>query len=211
MKKMLKKKIYLIVPVFVLVVLLCFWGVHKMTEDRLSEEQIAELREEYPICCVAVPPTIYYVKPTLKEIKEQSESYIYCEVVGEMSTHYVNASTGKVELDEKRKANGINDVFEFYAYTVVVIDDTEGKYKKGETVTIAANAGFKDYDPKLSDGMKIVCPVSRDKKNEWRSYFGGDGTYYVTDDGYAISAFEETSTYSRRSFSVIKVEELLKE
>ena len=120
----------------------------------------------------------------------------------------MSASTGNEQLDEKRRANGIKDEFQFYEYTLSVLGDTNGEYKKGEKITIAANVMFMDYFPKLSDGMRMMIPMSRDPEKPSRSYYQPE-MYYITEDGYAISAFEEK--LEPEPLSGIKVEELMQE
>lgn len=69
-----------------------------------------------------------------------------------------------------------------------------------------------DFNPKLSDGMKVVVPVMQGKDKLSRNWFGIFGMYYVTEDGYALSAFDEnTAATARTTYSGIKVENLLKE
>jgi len=211
MKKLNKKKIYIVIPVLLLAVFVCCFGIINKLGQRLSVAQIAELREQYPVCGLEVPPGLSMRSASLEEVKERSESFVYGEVVGGVSTYFVDASTGNRELDEKRKENGLDEVYEFYEYTISVIDDTEGTYAKDEIITIAANSVFMDYNPKLEEGMKVVVPVIRDDEKSSRSYYNVNGMYYVTADGYAISAFEEATVYARTAFSGVKVEELLKE
>lgn len=210
MKAVNKRKLFIIIPTLVLILSVCFVFVlnRNAKEDRLSEEQIAALREQYPIC--GSHPLISVRRLTLPEVKDASETFIYGEVVEDISTYTVTSSTGNATLDEKRKQNGIVDEFEFYEYTIEVISDTEGKREAGEKITIAANSDFKDYNPRLTDGMKVVVPVTADKKVPARNYYLVDGMYYVTEDGYAISAFREDTATAKSITSGLKVDELLK-
>ncbi len=215
MKTSTKKRIAFGAAAAVIVLAIgCFsiWSIMNAQEEapRLTESQIAQLREQYPICGINEPPLVSMGQSTVEEIKERAESFVYGEVIGDYTFYYVNGTTGHEELDAKRKANGINDVYEFYEYTVKILDDTEGKYTKGEEITIAANTMFMDYNPKLSDGMRVVVPVVRDEEKPSRSHYSVSGLYYVTEDGYVLSAFDE-ATRAQKANSGITVEQLFKE
>ena len=179
-------------------------------ERHLTEAQIAELREQYPICGIKIPPLIDMRQATLEETIEKAETFVYGEVVGDYTVYYKNVSTGHEELDEKRKENGISDVYEFYEYTITVLDDSEDQLTKGEEITITANSMFMEYNPEFSDGMRVVVPVMQTKGNLSRYYYGVEGTFYITEDGYALSAFDE-ETRAKKAYSGVKVEDLLEE
>ena len=187
------------------------WNGRQPKEEapRLTEEQISELREQYPLYTENAPPLVDMDTWSLKQVKANSDSFVYAEVVGDISYYTVSASTGNEQLDEKRRANGISDEFQFYEYTLTVLGDTSGEYEKGEEITIASNVMFMDYLPKLSDGMRMVIPVSRDPEKPSRSYYQLEGIYYITEDEYAISAFEEK--LEPQPLSGMKVDELMQE
>lgn len=176
---------------------------------RLSDAQISALRTEYPICGIEEPPMVSMVPLTLEDCISFSDSFVYGEVDGEIQYYTKYVSTGDAELDAKREKNGLTNTYQFYEYTLVVLEDTEGVYQKGDRITIAANVLFQDYNPSFSDGMRIVTPVRADPSVSGRTYFGTEGTFYITPDGYALSAFAENSAQSR-TFSGIKVNDLLK-
>lgn len=207
-----KVLICILVIIAISLCMICLFSLNKQ-EDRLTNEQISSLREQYPICAIKEPPNVSMNHNiSLEDIIELSDSFVYGEVVGDYKTYLVNASTGKDEVDKKRKEKGIEDTFEFYEYTLNVINDTEGKYQKGDVITISDNIIFKDYNPKLSDGMKVVVPVFEGKnvKHPTRRSYSVIGMYYVTDDGYAISAFSENKQ-AKKIHSGLKVDELLKQ
>ena len=213
MKTKTKKWVYIGVPVLAIVIAIgciSIWNLTKANEPKphLSEAQIAELREQYPVCGIKLPPMVDMKVVTLEETIEKAETFVYGEVVGECSTYYKNITTGHEELDEKRKANGISDVYEFYEYTITVLDDSEDKHIKGDEITITANSMFMEYNPQLSDGMRVVVPVIQTKGKASRYYYGVEGMYYVTEDGYALSAFDE-QTRAKKAYSGVKVEDLL--
>lgn len=200
---------------FLLVVIIasvfCVYFMRPEPEARLTDEQIQALRDEYPVYGKKAPALMSMKSMTVDEVKDYVETFVYGEVVGGISKYNVTATLKNKALAEKRAKNGINDVFEFYEYTVSVIGDTEGIYTQGEEITIAANVDFIEYNPTLSDGMRIVVPTVRDNKKEGRTNYTVNGMYYVTPDGYAIAAFdEEKASASREVSSGVKVENLLK-
>lgn len=179
-------------------------------QHRLSEAEVSALRNEYPVYgdvnLFHGPMRI----PTLREVKENVDTFVYGVVEGEVSTYSRSLSAGNAELDGKRKGNGINDIFEYDAYTLSVITDTEGVYKAGDKISISSPKEFAELNPVLSAGMEIVVPITRDEEEPDRNYYAVFGMYYVTEDQYAISAFDE-STMMKKAMSGITVEELLNE
>lgn len=177
--------------------------------ERLSEKAISDLRDQYPICGLQFPEYIDMIQPPLEEIIAGADTFVYGEVVGDISCYSLSTSTDSKELDEKRKSNGILNENRFYEYTLRIISDTEGKYADGDVIKIKANEIFINYNPVLCDGMKIVVPVVKDAKEEKRHDYSVIGMYYVTDEDYAISAFDEKTVTDMR-MNGLKVDTLLK-
>ena len=210
--KATKRKAWLIVSAIACLGFVFCVSMVNYPEERLSAEQVTELRDQYPVCGKKVPEMITLRTMEIDEVKNLVETFVYGEVVGDISKYNVTTSVGNEALAEKRSSNGIEDVFEFYEYTISVISDSEGKYSKGDIITIASNADFIDYNPKLSEGMKIVVPVVQDDEKLSRNYYCLEGMYYVTPEEYAIAAFDETEIpVSRNASSGVKVETLLNE
>ena len=211
MKAKIKAK-HLVISLCALIVTICsIYFLKSPQQERLSQTEISELRDEYPICGVEVPPNISMRTLSLEEVKQHVDTFVYGEVVGDIHTYDKKISTGYSELDEKEKSKGLSNIYHFYEYTITVIDDTEGKYSKGEKITIADNTDFISYNPQLKDGMKIVVPVQKDEKVDGRHGYFVQGMYYVTDEGYAISAYDESASKVTRSLSGVKVSQLLKQ
>ncbi len=207
-----KKKAWGLAAAAVCVCCACCIAMLNIPEERLSAEQVAELRVQYPVCGKKVPATISMRTMQMDEVKDLTDTFVYGEVVGDISKYHVAASAGEEALEEKRDSYGIADVFEFYEYTLSVLSDSEGKYAKGDTITIASNTVFIDYYPSLSEGMKIIVPVVQDKEKPTRNYYCLEGMYYVTPEGYAIAAFDETVIpVSKNASSGVKADSLLKE
>ena len=99
----------------------------------------------------------------------------------------------------------------FFEYPAVVIEDTGDILKPGDEITVAANKMFYGYIPELSPGMKIVFAVT----GEWhkKSQYGLSkiGTYYITEDGFALSAFDEELYKMKRPLSGVPLKTLMHE
>lgn len=191
--KTAKRKRVLIVTVVLLAGLLLgagvFLGSQRWGEDRLTAEQIAELREKYPVCA-GCPPTVNMRDPSLEEAKGTSQTFVYGKVVGDVQ-YFVSHS------------------YAFYGYTLSVLDDSEGLYQPGDTVTVIANAMMEEYDPKLIDGTEAVVPVSPEEGTD-RMYFSRAGFFYVTEEGYTLPAFAEPQG-KECGLDGLKTEALLRE
>lgn len=206
---------WVLVPVLLLALIGCFAGcASDISEDRLTEQEILDLREQYPFCHIGssdfmcasgnVTPAETYIG--------WADTFVYGEISGEEQRFVKNISSGDIELDQKREANGLSNDYEFYAYKFVVLDDSEGIYEKGAKIYIAANLMLKADNPEFKDGMKFVVPIFPEDNAPDVFTFGQGGVFYVTDDGYVINAYEGADeTQAGTSYSGMKVEALLKE
>lgn len=219
MKSMTRKQLWIAISVIVLVLALAvgFIMLQGKPRDRLSEQEIAALREQYPICGTKQPDMASLAMLSLEQSKTLSDSLVYAEVIGDVSTYTIPYTTGNDLFDEEyREAEKKGEIkplpdIEFFEYTLRVIDDTEGEYAKEEIISIAANAIFRDYLPKLSNGMRVLVPVTRDKEVNSRSYYTIEGMFYVTEDEYVLAAYPQTRRISTDVFSGLTVRQAMKE
>lgn len=187
----MKKTLFFIITV----VLIASIFAIAQPEEKLSKEQISALREQYPIYgdINKISPLIEVaqVKTTLEEISKRADTFIYGEVTEEVPVYSKYSYA------------------QFYGYKLKVISDTENKFSLNDEITIVANTEFKDYNPSLFKGMKVVIPVAESKSQQGKYNFDVF-MYYVTEDGFVLSAFDE-SKYLDKEYSGIKVEKLLEE
>lgn len=197
-----------IVLLAVLLFSLAGLSIHE-TNQRLSADQIATLRDKYPLYgdMSTVTGSMRYM--TMSEAIEDSNTFVYGTVEGEMSMYSKYISTGDPQLDEKRKENGIADTFSYYNYTLFVIEDSEGIYQAGDKIEIESPVALIDFNPHLSDGMKIVVPITRDSESDTLTYFVAEGMYYVTEDGYVLSVVDEALMKMEEPLTGVKLEKLL--
>lgn len=193
-----------VTPLVVFIFLLVIFGEYgkylAKLDDRLSEAEVEALRTEYPICGKVIPPMTTVHALTFEEAKEHADSFIYGTVEGDI-TFYT-----------KRPIYcGVGDVQDRYKHTVSVIEDTGGMLRRGEKIELVEKIEYVDYNPRLTDGMKIVVPIRLASVDKKQFAFSVEGAYYVTDDGYAVSAFDEDRAMMEEPLSGIRVEKLMKE
>ncbi len=178
----------------ILLVVVAVFMISTLTEkeERLSESEIKEMRTQYQVYgdINKVNPLVEVgtAKTTLKELSEKSDTFVYGEVVEEVPVYSAKSYA------------------KFYGYKIRVIRDTKNIFSTGEEITIIANTVFKEYFPLLSEGMKVVLPISG---NNGRYYFDLC-VYYVTENGFIISVFDEKEIIDKE-YSGIKVEKFLNE
>lgn len=183
----MKRLILIILAISVLFLTSC--GSTKENE-RLTVSQIEALREEYPVCGKKLHPLIDMAETDFEDSLKRAETFVYCEITG-------NATYSE------------NAYGEFFEYPVTVIYDTEKLYKKGETFTLYANKYFEEYNPSFRKGMKAIVPVITPKNNPSKKSYGVIGSYYVTPEGFAISAFDEEKL-SEEKLSGLKADAVMK-
>ena len=151
-------------------------------EERLSQAQIENLREQYPICGIDVNPTVDVIWPTLEQWKWNAATVVYGEAVS-------NSLTSEASQ-----------------YEMVVIDDTEGLLTAGEKISTDIRQQYFDYELYPTDGMQLVAMADiATYKEEEPWVFNLGQTYYVTEDGYMISTFDENEYYGgRRGYVVVE-------
>ena len=207
MKAYLKKR--RLIPVIAVLALLLFgiigYCLHEANR-RLSEEEITVLRETYPLCGNLSGLDMRYA--TMAEEIEHNDTFVYGTVEGESSTYVKSVLNGERQ-PEGTRPNGSAFLYEYYSYTVSVIEDSEGIYQGGEKIQIEAPMSFVDFNPRLSDGMKIVVPILLDSESETLTYFGAMGMYYVTEDGYVLSVVDEALMEMEEPLTGVKLEKLL--
>lgn len=163
-----------------------------LKKERLSKDQMAVLREQYPVYTGVAAIVDISREMTLQEVGEASDTFVYGKIIGDSFRYSTNAESGIPALDEKQDSMGSREV-EFYGYTLEVIRDTENKFEQNSIITIEVNATYTDMMPVLKDGIEVIVPVT-----EWatmerpnRYNYTRTGMYYVTPDDYVLSAYQE--------------------
>lgn len=197
-----------LLTVFALLVLCCglfLCCVQTKEDPRLDELQIEALRERYPVY-TQDPPTVDTYPVPFKKLCKRIDTFAYVEITGEIQYYSKYISMGDAAWDAK---NG--SASSFYEYPAVVIDDTEKLFEQGEEITIASNMMFYGYEPELSPGMKVVFAATGEWHKPKQYGFSKIGTYYITEDSFALSAFDEKLYQMKKPLSGVTLKTLMRE
>ena len=210
-----KKNFLTLISTLIVCALCISIGVYQQNVGKkyLSEEQIEELREDYPVYQLAYPPQFSGGFPTLDQLIGDADTFVYGEIIEDLEIYSKNVLTGIPAIDEKKERMGYSSEYTFGRYRLRVIEDTENIFKPGDEIILSFNSEFIDYNPELKNGMKIVYSAFQWENDPKQTSYMTVGTYYVTDDGYALSAFpeEQKIMQARGTYSGVKVEYLLKQ
>jgi len=168
----------------------------RLPSDVLSAEKIKALRTEYPVY-TENPPMLEMGETHLSWSIWSSNTILMARSTGKRveftDSYTMDSDSNEAKIAEKT-GGGIVHSVERYGYEVEVIKDSAGFFKKGEFIVIANNLSFEPVTPALKEGMQFIVPVLTNQHSykEAKGSFWRNGFYYVTDDGYALSAFKET-------------------
>ena len=193
----------------ILIGVFCIMG-KQLHPSRLSEKEIWELRKSYPMSEMTCALGQVNVVPLDRLLERGTiQTFVYGEVIGDVMLSSKKFSVGDEVMDTKLEKHGL-DFTEYFEYKISVIEDTEEKYQKGDIVTIYSNSIYRDMYPEFSDGMKVIVPLAEGDEGQNRDTYGVVGMYYVTDNDYAISAYDEDE-YAMSTYSGLRVNTLLEE
>ena len=157
-------------------------------EDILTEEEVAKIREKNNYRIYKFDPSFWgttdFKEVSFRETVKNTDTFAYCEVIGD--AEFVELEAGEM----------INKGATMRIHRLNVIKDSEGIFNEGDEFCFAYGLMNQGTTPRPKDGEKIILPISLIflngyEKDEYFAYSGETGYYYVTDDGYVISAFEE--------------------
>ena len=198
------KVVIIIIAALILLSAVCSVIIHHLGNaepDRLSETEIASRREQFPVIPASSHPTIDFIHPTLEQIIEDcahppDENYQVCFVYGTIVGAVDIGDTSELSLPHK--------------CTIEVNTSTGRLFKAEELITLRLSQLFWGADPPLFDGETVVLPVYCDKTADGGCSSFFTGTYYVTDDGYVLSMFDE-DFFSAQQLSGLKSETFMAE
>lgn len=173
------------------VIVLQFIGSVYTYEDVLSEKEINTIRDEYNYVIYndSTSQTFSDVT-TFRERITYTDTFVYGEVIKEPYKEEYIISSGDEEFD-KLFYGGVINIPMLDIYTVRVIEDTEGLFAEGTVLTYSYSLMTQNNRPKPEMGDKIILPFTVMSDDVSDCISGIYGYYYVTEEGYGISAFKE--------------------
>lgn len=189
------KKTFIIALCLILITSIFLLCSSFFKEDMLTKEEVKLLRSEYPYYDTDSNQAESSQNADFRNKIKCTDTYLYCEVIGEPALEEVYISSGVEEVD-KKLYEGVEHGFICYHYPVRVIKDTDGVFIEGQEISYCYGVMYQDSSPSPEKGDKIVLPIGVGLGgNEGLFFSGTTGYYYVTDDGYVISAFRELDDF----------------
>ncbi|MBQ8814923.1 MAG: hypothetical protein IJZ85_10570 [Lachnospiraceae bacterium] len=171
----MKKKLMLIIAVIVVVVtgVAALVYARSARGARLSQEEIAVLREQYPVNDRENPLYCRERFPVFEEDIARCDRYVVAEVV-----------SGPDAYDR-----GITPTTMFTTYEIKIVEDIFGN-ASSDTIEISYNSGFDIEMPEMEIGSRFVIGGMYDEKRG-EINIGSDMIFYVTEDDYVLSVKSE--------------------
>lgn len=156
----------------------------------LSKEQIADLREEYPLIHMENPFADYYTARCFSRSAQKADTLIWCDVT-DYTTVPISGST---------------------AYIVRIIDDSRNLFVKGSSLELRRGSSClkREIEPGEQFAVPIVCFEDRERPF---SLIDSEEMFYVTESGYVLSVFDESNgwiNYDKKVHSGMSVHTLLR-
>ncbi len=191
---MLKKAfVFCLCAVFSCAICLSSCSSSKQAEaDVLSAEEIAALREDYPIYTNTPQISLRADIPFLDTVK-WCHTAALVEITSSPRYYSVSLSgTLPEQLEEKWEDMDIVNRAYFFEYEAVVLEDAAGILQPRDVITLSCTKEMEECTPELKVGQKLLtllCKTVDGKPNRYG--FDREGAYYVTEDDYILSVFEE--------------------
>lgn len=189
----MKKRMFFLVGIlFACITIVTIYGlinkgrINEKNKGKLDTKKIEELRNKYPLIGTTTSLS-EYLEMNIEELTEKANTIIDAKVVEELPqyTTTINSSSGE-KMDVK-----------FYPYKMMVknIISSDGTFtkKEGEYFTLVlSDINLADF-PAMEIGMEGIFPIFKceDKGREEYS-IESLNFYYVVNDDYILSAYEES-------------------
>lgn len=201
MKKILLVIITAITVMFCIVIAIVLKPENK---DRLSQEEIAKLRVQYPVND-NVPEHIEILSLSLEEYIRNCNVYVEAEVVSEPITYTktitVDPDSAEGEVHDK---GGGRTEFTWIKYEIKIHNDILNSIQQ-ENVYVSYNYDFHSGMPSMEVGSRFLIGGVFNEDTETLD-IGSETMFYVTEDDYVLSVKSE-ETKNRHTGS--KVDEMI--
>ena len=137
----------------------------------LTQEEIDALREQYPIADPADSPAQLMSVPPVEQVRGIADTFVCGEVIAQ--------------------EDNVEGYAVYAVHTLRVTEDTAGLFEAGDEISLCMNTAIYEYSPQLAAGMRLVIPVTVSGEPEGYYNYTSIGMYYVTPEGYVLSAFDE--------------------
>lgn len=177
--------------------------------EKLTKNEIENLRVNYPL--YSGSPDGFFVTSEyvpIDTVVDLSDTFVYCEVIGNVYYSRYEMSTGDTEFDEKLESYGAGlEVTKFY-YPVKVIKDTEGLLSEGFEFSYSCSSVYYDLMPQPDIGDKLIIPLHLYKRDNGEVMYetGNQAVFYVTDKEYVLAAFKSDAD---EKYSGLKAENVM--
>lgn len=168
----------------------------------LSEEQINSYRTECRYINNA-NNTLDYVELKEDEFKENIESFVRVKVLEKQESYSTNAN---IKLDD---GTDIKFEIEFDQYLVKVEDVlvSNSSVKKGDIITISIRKNDESAYIDLKENAEVIVPIEKMSNEHGGNYIiCYDVSFYVVDNDYLISAYDNDFGYDGYAYNQFKEE-----
>ena len=119
--------------------------------ERMSETQITQLREQYPICEVKFSPNIDVMPWTMEQYMWRADTFASAQMSGELGIY------------EKKI---VVKSYKFGRYKMSIWNDIEKLLESGEVITSDFNMDMVEHELQLKDNMHVIVPVMKDMDSD---------------------------------------------
>lgn len=196
-----KKNVIMILILFLLLSSIVIFKInteHKVSNDSkkhsdiLNKDEIEKLRKKYPLVKSDMS-MMDFVDETFSQVIETSESIVDAKVVEKLPEYEIKIKASDDDYDDT-----VVTVC-FYPYKMEIVDilTNNGIVNEDDKYFTLVISDFQlDIFPCINVGDEGIFPIFKGKGPHKDEYsFDTDTYYYVTENGYVLSAYEEEEAY----------------
>lgn len=164
---------------------------------KLTEEEVRQLRVEYPVFDPGKGLDSSIGNVDLKEFTSEAPGYVYAEVLEPIAPYERPWSPGVPDIDQMLEEEG-EATADYFGYKIKVLEDYKDHYAKGSILRLEANVMFQEAIAELKTGSHILVPIGPFSEHVPEDVVGFNHRtlYYVTDQDYVLASFSDQDEYS---------------